>query len=152
MPFKDSRKQQEDYSSFLVKAQSKKSHGFLVYCPSHLPFPFYKCSPPLAMQELVCVSPQWQTLSRNSLLNWYKPTFAGKISGSLLVSSNQARNQRRPPVAPGLVNKQVQKPQLSPLFLSCVLSFLGFIHDLFEGLSFLSKALSSLQVYLALRF
>lgn len=56
MPFKDSRKQQENYCSFLVKTQSKKSHGFLVYCPSHLPFPFYKYSPPLAMQELVCVT------------------------------------------------------------------------------------------------
>ena len=55
----------------------------------------------------LCVSPQWQTLSCNSLLNWYKPIFAGEISGSLLVSSNQDRNQRRHPVAPGLVNKQV---------------------------------------------
>ena len=100
-----------------------KSHGLSVYYspPNFLFLSVKACYFP-SVWKLALGLPWLQTLNCNSLLILSKPIFAGKISGRLFISGQHVgglyEDQRRPPVVPRLVSKQVQYPALNPLSLT----------------------------------
>ena len=129
--------------------------------------PQWKSSPSLAMQGLAHGFPQLQAPNCNSLLILNKPTLAGEISGSLFILGQHFGGpyggQRWSLLVPGLVSKQMQYPQLSPLSLTafltnpglspgssshslCLWSSSHFWGDLLKAFIFLVKVLFCMRV------
>ena len=118
----ESNRKKKVFPYFLARSQPMKSHGLLIYCSS---LNFFIL--PIKSFSFPCHAGTWMWLTMfsdlkcNSLLISNKPTFAEEISGSLFVSGQHFDglygHQSKLPVALGLVNKQGQYPQFSPLML-----------------------------------